>query len=199
MKNNILKNIKENKLFTILLIITILSILLGILFPAILTTDNKELIKTSITDYFTAIDNNKIEYIKSLITILSNNIFVTISIWLLGISIIGIIIIIIEVFIKGFIVGFSFTSILVTYGIKGILIGIIYTISNILSLLVTFLLSYYAISFSIMIYKTIFKKKNYPKEIIVKRYIKIGLLALLSSIVISLIEVFIIPKVLMFL
>ena len=196
---NILKNIKENKLFTILLIITILSILLGILFPAILTTDNKELIKTSITDYFTAIDNNKIEYIKSLITILSNNIFVTISIWLLGISIIGIIIIIIEVFIKGFIVGFSFTSILVTYGIKGILIGIIYTISNILFLLVTFLLSYYAISFSIMIYKTIFKKKNYPKEIIVKRYIKIGLLALLSSIVISLIEVFIIPKVLMFL
>ncbi len=196
---NILKNIKENKLFTTLLIITILSILLGILFPAILTTDNKELIKTSITDYFTAIDNNKIEYIKSLITILSNNIFVTISIWLLGISIIGIIIIIIEVFIKGFIVGFSFTSILVTYGIKGILIGIIYTISNILSLLVTFLLSYYAISFSIMIYKTIFKKKNYPKEIIVKRYIKIGLLALLSSIVISLIEVFIIPKVLMFL
>lgn len=196
---NILKNIKENKLFTTLLIITILSILLGILFPAILTTDNKELIKTSITDYFTAIDNNKIEYIKSLITILSNNIFVTISIWLLGISIIGIIIIIIEVFIKGFIVGFSFTSILVTYEIKGILIGIIYTISNILSLLVTFLLSYYAISFSIMIYKTIFKKKNYPKEIIVKRYIKIGLLALLSSIVISLIEVFIIPKVLMFL
>lgn len=196
---NILKNIKENKLFTILLIITILSILLGILFPAILTTDNKELIKTRITDYFTAIDNNKIEYIKSLITILSNNIFVTISIWLLGISIIGIIIIIIEVFIKGFIVGFSLTSILVTYGIKGILIGIIYTISNILSLLVTFLLSYYAISFSIMIYKTIFKKKNYPKEIIVKRYIKIGLLALLSSIVISLIEVFIIPKVLMFL
>ena len=196
---NILKNIKENKLFTTLLIITILSILLGILFPAILTTDNKELIKTSITDYFTAIDNNKIEYIKSLITILSNNIFVTISIWLLGISIIGIIIIIIEVFIKGFIVGFSLTSILVTYGIKGILIGIIYTISNILSLLVTFLLSYYAISFSIMIYKTIFKKKNYPKEIIVKRYIKIGLLALLSSIVISLIEVFIIPKVLMFL
>ena len=196
---NILKNIKENKLFTTLLIITILSILLGILFPAILTTDNKELIKTSITDYFTAIDNNKIEYIKSLITILSNNIFVTISIWLLGISIIGIIIIIIEVFIKGFIVGFSFTSILVTYGIKGILISIIYTISNILSLLVTFLLSYYAISFSIMIYKTIFKKKNYPKEIIVKRYIKIGLLALLSSIVISLIEVFIIPKVLMFL
>lgn len=196
---NILKNIKENKLFTTLLIITILSILLGILFPAILTTDNKELIKTSITAYFTAIDNNKIEYIKSLITILSNNIFVTISIWLLGISIIGIIIIIIEVFIKGFIVGFSLTSILVTYGIKGILIGIIYTISNILSLLVTFLLSYYAISFSIMIYKTIFKKKNYPKEIIVKRYIKIGLLALLSSIVISLIEVFIIPKVLMFL
>lgn len=196
---NILKNIKENKLFTILLIITILSILLGILFPAILTTDNKELIKTSITDYFTAIDNNKIECIKSLITILSNNIFVTISIWLLGISIIGIIIIVIEVFIKGFIVGFSFTSILVTYGIKGILIGIIYTISNILSLLVTFLLSYYAISFSIMIYKTIFKKNNYPKEIIVKRYIKIGLLALLSSIVISLIEVFIIPKVLMFL
>ena len=196
---NILKNIKENKLFTTLLIITILSILLGILFPAILTTDNKELIKTSITDYFTAIDNNKIEYIKSLITILSNNMFVTISIWLLGISIIGIIIIIIEVFIKGFIVGFSLTSILVTYGIKGILISIIYTISNILSLLVTFLLSYYAISFSIMIYKTIFKKKNYPKEIIVKRYIKIGLLALLSSIVISLIEVFIIPKVLMFL
>lgn len=196
---NILKNIKENKLFTILLIITILSILLGILFPAILTTNNKELIKTSITDYFTAIDNNKIEYIKSLITILSNNIFVTISIWLLGISIIGIIIIIIEVFIKGFIVGFSLTSILVTYGIKGILISIIYTITNILSLLVTFLLSYYAISFSIMIYKTIFKKKNYPKEIIVKRYIKIGLLALLSSIVISLIEVFIIPKVLMFL
>ena len=84
-------------------------------------------------------------------------------------------------------------------GIKGTIITIIYTIPNLLNLAVTLLLGYYAISFSLVIYKSIFKKEAKNYKPIIKRYIKIGIFFLLIEILISLAEVYIIPNILRFL
>ena len=195
----IIHNLKQNKLLFLLTILILISIILGILFPAILSSSNKELIKESIKEFITSIDKNNINYITGIITSLTNNILVTISIWILGLSLIGIPLLLIIIVLKGFITGFSFVSILLTYGIKGSIISIVYTIPNILNLISSFLLGYYAISFSLAIYKSIFKKEIRNWNLIIKRYIKLGLIFIVISISISGLEVYVIPKILSFL
>lgn len=194
----LINKIRQNKLVTLLIIIMIISIILGILFPAIITKEDKNLIIDSVKTFISGIKQNNINYLSGILQSISNNSLVTILVWILGISIIGIPLILLIIFFKGFLVGFSFTSMLITYGISGIIKAIIYTLPNIGNLLATFLLGYYAITFSIMIYKNIFKKENRNWQPIVKRYIKIGLFFLIFSILISLVECFLIPKILYF-
>lgn len=194
----LINKIRQNKLVTLLIIIMIISIILGILFPAIITKEDKSLIIDSVKTFISGIKQNNINYLSGILQSISNNSLVTILVWILGISIIGIPLILLIIFFKGFLVGFSFTSILITYGISGIIKAIIYTLPNIGNLLATFLLGYYAITFSIMIFKNIFKKENRNWQPIVKRYIKIGLFFLIFSILISLVECFLILKILYF-
>lgn len=195
----LMNKIKKNKLLTILLAVIIISCILGILFPVFLKESNKDLIKTSIEEFLLAIDKNQVNYLNSFFQSLTNNTITTSLIWLLGISIIGIPIIIISIFIKGFLVGFSFISIVITYGVKGLLIALIYTLPNIINLFSSFLLGYYAISFSGMIYRNVFKKETQNFSPIVKRYIKIGIIFLIFSILISLVESYLVPQILKFL
>lgn len=195
----LINKVKQNKLLFILLLIMILFTILGILFPALINSENKVLIKNSIENFMTSIDKNNIDYISAFISSLTNNIIVTILIWILGISIIGVPIILISIAFKSFLTGFSITSIFITYGIKGTLIAIVYTLPNIINQLGSFLLGYYAISFSIMIYKSVFKKETRNWQPIVKRYIKIGIFFIIFSIVVSIIESYLIPKILLFL
>ena len=194
----LINKIRQNKLVTLLIIIMIISIILGILFPAIITKEDKNLIIDSVKTFISGIKQKNINYLSGILQSISNNSLVTILVWILGISIIGIPLILLIIFFKGFLIGFSFTSILITYGISGIIKAIIYTLPNIGNLLATFLLGYYAITFSIMIFKNIFKKENRNSQPIVKRYIKIGLFFLIFSILISLVECFLIPKILYF-
>ena len=194
----LINKVKQNKLLFILLIIIILFTILRILFPSLINSENKALIKDSIENFMASIDKNNIDYISAFISSITNNIIVTILIWILGISIIGIPIILISIAFKSFLTGFSITSIFITYGIKGTLIAIVYTLPNIINLLGSFLLGYYAISFSIMIYKSVFKKETRNWQPIVKRYLKIGIFFIIFSIIVSIIESYLIPKILLF-
>lgn len=188
----------KNKLLTVLLILGTISIILGILFPAVITNDNKELIHESIKTFISGIKEEKINFISGFTTSITNNILVFFMIWILGISVIGIPLILGILFFKGFLVGFSFTSILITYGPAGIVKAIVYTLPNIMNALFSFLLCYYAISISIMIYKTIFKKETRAWQTIIRRYIKIGIFYIVFAIILSLIESYLIPKILIF-
>ena len=80
----------KNKLLSILIILGFISIVLGILFPAIITNENKELIHQSISSFITGIKDGKTNYISAFISSITNNILVFFFIWILGISIIGI-------------------------------------------------------------------------------------------------------------
>ena len=189
---------KVNKLLLILLISTIISFILGCLFISIVDNNGRSLIKESINSYFDGIFDGKTNYINGLYTILPRNIFTNIIIWLVGISIIGIIIVSCLLLFKSFLVGFSLSSIIYTYGFKGILISIIYMISEVINLFIIFLLTYYSISFSILLFNYLFRKKDYNRRIIMKRYIKIFIICLGITILNSLISIFLIPNLLRF-
>lgn len=189
---------KVNKLLLILLISTIISFILGCLFISIVDNNGRSLIKESINSYFDGIFDGKTNYINGLYTILPRNIFTNIIIWLVGISIIGIIIVSCLLLFKSFLVGFSLSSIIYTYGFKGMLISIIYMISEVINLFIIFLLTYYSISFSILLFNYLFRKKDYNRRIIMKRYIKIFIICLGITILNSLISIFLIPNLLRF-
>ena len=195
MKKLILE-IKQNKLLLLLTILAIVFTIIGIFFPAILTEANKELIKNNIIKFINKIDNNEINYLSALFYSSWNNILVTFILWILGISLIGIPFIIIIYIFKCFLTGFSYTSILITYGVKGSITAMIYSIPNTLNSFGSLLLSYYALSFSITIYKCIFKRENKNWSTITKQYIKLGIFFLLYTIIISVIESYIIPNIL---
>ena len=74
--------------------------------------------------------------------------------------------------------------------------ALFYSIPNTLNSFGSLLLSYYALSFSITIYKCIFKRENKNWSTITKQYIKLGIFFLLYTIIISVIESYIIPNIL---
>lgn len=184
----------KNKLLVKLLFISVISILLGIFYMAIISKQNKESVEESLKLFFQSI--NKLNYQKAIVNCLSSNIFYLLAIWLLGISIIGIPFILLILILKSFILGFSISSILYFYKLKGILIALIYIIPLVLNLLTILFLGYYAIIFSKNLIRLLFLKKEIRFKNIMRRYSKIFLFCLGMTIISSILEIYVVPSLL---
>lgn len=188
--------LRTKKLLLFLGSVVGIGFILGLLFISILSDENKELIRSSITSFFEMINTNKINYLKEFVSDCSSNLGISLIIWLIGISIIGIFIVTGVIFFKSFIIGFSFSSIIYTLGFKGILLAIIYIIPEIISLFIMFILVYYAISFSIILFNYLFKKKEIVRTVIMRRYIKVLVIVGMGTILNSLLRVLVTPNLL---
>lgn len=191
----IINKFKHNKILYILIIILLITFILGCLFIAFLSDENKQLILTSLNSFIDTIKTNKQSSINTLYRSISNNLIISTLVWIIGISIIGIPLIILILGIKSFVLGFTITSFIYNFKLKGIIWGIIYILPHIINLLLLFILSYYAINFSKMIFNYYFRKKEYSKNVIVKRYIKILVVCIVIYSLSSLIEAYVIPNI----
>lgn len=189
-KNSI---IKQKKLYRIIITLMIFGIISGILFIFFISKESKTKALVSIKNFFDLMNTSTgINYGKSLLNTLVNNIGYVLLIWLLGISIIGLPITIVLAFIKSFIVGFSISSIISCYKAKGILGAFLYVFPHqIIILFIYLLLSFYSISFSIKLFKSLFLKQTINFRVVMQKYIKILLISLIGIIIVSLYEVFI--------
>ncbi len=189
-KNSI---IKQKKLYRIIITLMIFGIISGILFIFFISKESKTKALVSIKNFFDLMNTSTgINYGKSLLNTLVNNIGYVLLIWLLGISIIGLPITIVLAFMKSFIVGFSISSIISCYKAKGILGAFLYVFPHqIIILFIYLLLSFYSISFSIKLFKSLFLKQTINFRIVMQKYIKILLISLIGIIIVSLYEVFI--------
>lgn len=189
-KNSI---IKQKKLYRIIITLMLFGIISGILFIFFISKESKTKALVSIKNFFDLMNTSTgINYGKSLLNTLVNNIGYVLLIWLLGISIIGLPITIILAFMKSFIVGFSISSIISCYKAKGILGAFLYVFPHqIIILFIYLLLSFYSISFSIKLFKSLFLKQTINFRVVMQKYIKILLISLIGIIIVSLYEVFI--------
>lgn len=189
-KNSI---IKQKKLYRIIITLMIFGIISGILFIFFISKESKTKALVSIKNFFDLMNTSTgVNYGKSLLNTLVNNIGYVLLIWLLGISIIGLPITIVLAFMKSFIVGFSISSIISCYKAKGILGAFLYVFPHqIIILFIYLLLSFYSISFSIKLFKSLFLKQTINFRVVMQKYIKILLISLIGIIVVSLYEVFI--------
>ncbi len=190
----LVKKLKEKKLFIIIFIVTVISFIIGILLISILSGNNKSLIVKSLNNFFISIKENKLNQSVLLYKTLTNNIIINLIIWILGISIIGIPIVISILSFKSLTFGFTISSLIYTYKFNGIIKSIIYIIPNLINLFIIFVLSYYSISFSLMLFNYLFRKKEYNKRIIVNRYLKLLLISLFLLILTAVLESFVMPK-----
>ena len=180
----------QKKLYLILIGLAIIGFIIGCLFIFILSKDNNSFIKDNLTNYF----NNIKPSFNLLFKTIFNYFIYIITIWILGISIIGIPIVIFMYLFKCFILGFSLSSIINSFGFKGILIALFDLFPHKISFIIVLLLvTFYSVSFSIKLIKHLFFKRPINFRESMNKYFKILIISLSISLVISIYEVFISP------
>ena len=178
-----------------LIIIVIIGIITGILFSNILSMEDNRLVTNKITEYFNNLKNDvPIDYFKNLITSLKINLLCISAIWILGLSIIGLLLNNFILFFKSFVLGFSIGSIINIYLYNGLILSFLYVFPSLLINIIVFLImTYFANDIGIKLFNLLFKKKEIKFSLIIKRYSKILLCLSIVLIVSSLIETFIMP------
>ena len=186
----------DRKTFLFLAIISIIGIITGALFMTVLSSNDKEIISNSLNDYLTNINSYKYD-LKTFINNFTLNIIYVIIIWILGISIIGLPIVIIVIFLKSFLISFSISSFIINYKLKGLLYSLIYIFPHvIINLLIYIYLGVYSIKLSSTIIKAIWERKNINFKNSIVMYIKLLFLTFILIIFTTLYETFLMPVIL---
>lgn len=194
-RNNIFKLIIPNTRTNIIAFsVFIIGIITGSIFIMVINTNDKSLVVEHITKFFSNVNSSNYSYLDSLKNMLSLNYFYVIVIWVLGLSILGILVNIFLTYLKGFIIGFTISSLIITYGFKSILAVILYIIPHtLINSLVIIVLTIYSITFSRYLLIQIFQKKDMKTKNFMKKYLIILLISVALTLVSSISEVYLFP------
>ena len=188
MKKRLIISKNQKRLYLLLIGLAFIAILSGIIFIFLISNSNKIFIKDNLITYFNNLSSSTTIFFKSLF----NNFIYIIIIWLFGISIIGIPVVVFMYLFKSFIFGFSISSIIYSFGIKGMFYVLCDLIFNKFIYLVIILLStFYSLSFSYKLIKYLFLKKSINFRDAMNKYFKILIISLTVSLFITIYEVYI--------
>lgn len=189
--------IASNKRIIIFLLgLTIVAIIFGAIFITILSKNDQGLVKNYLEQFLNNIENNKLDYWEAFKNSFISNLILILIIWILGISVIGIPIMIFIFFVKSFILGFSISSIIFNYKLKGCLLSFLYIFPHhIINLFLLMFLVIYAFAFSIKIINALFNKKTIDFKLITNKYLTILIFCTIGILLTTLIEVFLTPLI----
>ena len=191
-----LKNIilPSNKINIFVVSILFLGIIAGSLFGSIINLNDKNLVIDKIKLFVDSINLGNINTLTIFKNSLSINLLYVILIWILGLSLLGIILNIFILFIRSFIFGFTIAAFIITYSYKGLAISLLYLIfGDLLNIIVLLILTIYSIMLSLKLLSMIFKNKTIEVKKMLKNYLLILFISILVSIISSLSESFILP------
>ena len=188
--------IKNNKKMIFFLgIIAVVAIVFGSLFSIMLNESDKNLVNEYISNFFENIKNNNLNYILALKNGGISIFGFILTVWLLGISIIGMPIVLFMYFSKFFVLGFSISSIIKGYGLKGCLLSFGYVFPyQIIYIIAYTILTIYSIKISFKLISSLVKKDKIDFKPIINKYLFILVLSLITTLLALLFEVFITPK-----
>lgn len=188
----IFKDIKKDKsIYISLIVVLVISLIFGLFFITIVSTNDKELIANHITTYFDAIKTKNITY--NLYNNLVNNNVGIILLWILGFSIIGLPLIITILFYKGFTLAFTITSLIYNFRLDGIFFSFVYVFPHlILNLLFYFIVTYYSFKMCINLISVIRGKIKLNSKVL-KKYLFVLLISLVFLSISALYETYILP------
>ena len=190
-------SIKYNKKIIIFLVtLGIIAIIAGSIFTIMLNSADKKITMDYINNFVSNISNGNLDYVSALYNGFSTSFSSAIITWLLGMSVIGIPVILFMYFSKIFVLGFSISAIISNYGFKGCLISFSYIFPHqIINIIVYTLLTLLALKVSGKILYSILKKEKLDFKTIMHNYFLILLICLGIFILTILFEVYITPKI----
>ena len=176
--------------------VMLLGIVSGSIFLMMLSKGDKGAVILQIQNFFQNVSKGNIDSGLALRGSLIINYLFIFLIWGLGFSMIFVLVNIFLTYLKGFLVGFSVSSIFITFGYKGIVASILYVFfSQLLSLIVVYVLCIYSIMFSFQLLKVIFNKKG-NHRLMLKKYFVILMMCVVGGFISSLLEVYLFPNML---
>ena len=187
--------LKKKTIILAVLMIFVLGLLFGSIYITILSNEDKKELLNNVNIYFDSIKSisfqDKLNIFKECFI---KNIIYVLFIWLLGISIIGFPIILIMIFYKSFLLGFSISSIFAKYKLLGLYKIIIYIFpSKILLIILSLILAVYSINISNRVVSCCLKKKTLNFNAYMSKYFLMLLISIIIIVIISLFEAFITP------
>ena len=175
--------------------ILLLGVTTGAIFSTIIDINDQKIVTDKIELFTSNINTGNINNIKALQNSIIINLSYSCIIWILGLTIIGVVLNIFLFYLKGFIFGFSLSAFILTYNYKGIILSILYTLfGQLLNLIVLIVLTIYSIMFTSNFLKQILKSKqnlNIPKYF--KNYSIIFVTTIVISLLSSISETFLFP------
>lgn len=169
-------------------------LILGAVFSTTISINDRNLVIEKITTFINNINDGLIDYGITFKNSLSINYIYLFFILILGMTLIGIIFNIILLFLKGFIIGFSLASFIITFGYKGIILSSLYLIfGQLLNILVMLVATIYSIVFSYKLLLVIFKNKNIELKHFFKSYLFISAILIVISLISSVSESWLLP------
>ena len=176
--------------------ILILGFLCGCIFLILLSNDDKTSTINQVTNYFNEIKDGSFNSGLAFKNNLIINYLYIISIWVLGLSLIGLLFNIFIIYIKGFVVGFTISAMMLSFKIKGILPATLYLLfGQIFNILIILLVGIYSFSFSIQLIKTLSSKKKTKNTGVVRKYLIILISAIIFTLIATLLETFVLPNI----
>lgn len=181
------------------LILVILGIVAGSLFIVILNKSDKSLVIEYIESFIENIKNNEFNYIDTLKNTLLINYLVIIIVSILGFTYFLVQLNILILFYKSFIIGFSLSSFILTYKIKGLILSIIYIFPHlIINILLFSLLIAFTLKLSIKMISYIIRKKEVNMRHYFNKYLYTFLFISIIIFFTSLYESLIVPYLIKF-
>lgn len=188
----------NKKIYVFLIGILILGILFGSVLPIFLSVDDKKMVSEYLIEFVSDVRSgfNSIFLLKN--GLISDLLFCFV-VWLLGISVIGIPVVLFMFFYKCFVLGFSISSIIINYGFKGILFSFIYVFPHYIILLFSFIfLVSYSLLFSIRLLFYILRKNDFNIRNFFRKYIVVFIICIFIVFISVIYEAFVNPYVLGF-
>ena len=196
--DKLLNNIKFDKKYVLFsLILVILGIITGSLFIVILNSTDKNLVIEYISAFIDNIKNSSINNLDLLKNTIISNYIVIFLLLIIGFTSFLFPINVLILFYKSFIIGFSLSSFILTYGIKGTLLSIFYILPHLLiNILIFCLLTAFTLKISISMIKCVINRKDVNMRLYFNKYLSIIIMSIIIITLTSLYEAYIAPYLL---
>ena len=187
---------KEKNKLIFVIIMFIIGLVLGSIFTNFITSDDKSLLIEQLEVYFSSIEklSNDVFGIKAFSSEILNNSLQLFIIFALGISMVGLPVVIFILFFKGFMLGTTLSTMFLKYQLKGIIGAFLYVFPCfIINILIYILMSFFALYVSTKFLKALIKKDNLNFKNFLGKYLLTFCLCIILMIINCLLESYLTP------
>lgn len=190
---------KQKNILVFAVLIFIIGLIFGSLFINFITETDKNILIEQLDLYLSSIKklSGDVFGINVFFDNIINNSLQLLIIFALGISMIGVLIVILILFFKGFMLGTTLSVFILKYSIKGVVGSFLYVFPvMIINILIYIFLSFFAVHASIKFLKALIKKDNLNFKSFLGKYLLSFVISLLFMALICLIDSYLTPVLL---